>query len=376
MTVHTYWPQKDGVQYVTQYLAEGLAKKKNDVTIVTSVNNKEREGEESHNGVRIIRVYLKTRYSVFVAGKKEYRQKILRLTNDCDVMVNCCVQSPINNLILSMLKNITCKKVLYLHGMHDFAYRYNGLNGFDYYTKHTLLNIRWLLFYTWHRKDFGQYNLMIDIHQSSRAFSFFNKLGIHVPNDIINNAVEDFSTVPEKKILVESEKYFLCVANYVERKNQQMLIEAFEKIKETKDFKLVLIGKSSEYSIKLKNYIEQNKLYNRIFLIENLDRETTCAYIKNCFCAVMSSLFEVYPIFLCESLSCGHPYISTDVGCIKNIPGGVVVNTVDELASKIEEAIHNPDKVKKLGEIGRSYAAQNFVQEKKVDYLEDALRNC
>ena len=34
-TVHTYYPNKDGVQYVTQYLAEGLAKLGHDITVIT-----------------------------------------------------------------------------------------------------------------------------------------------------------------------------------------------------------------------------------------------------------------------------------------------------------------------------------------------------
>ena len=36
ITVSTYYPKNDGVQNVTQYLAEGLCKLGNDVTVITS----------------------------------------------------------------------------------------------------------------------------------------------------------------------------------------------------------------------------------------------------------------------------------------------------------------------------------------------------
>ena len=33
--VHTYYPERNGVQAVTQYLAEGLARRQHDVLVIT-----------------------------------------------------------------------------------------------------------------------------------------------------------------------------------------------------------------------------------------------------------------------------------------------------------------------------------------------------
>ena len=86
-TVHTYWPNKDGVQYVTQYLAEGLAKKGHYITVFVSVKNKEDIGEEVYNGVRIIRVYLYARYSVFVKGKNKFVKRFLFEASKADAII-------------------------------------------------------------------------------------------------------------------------------------------------------------------------------------------------------------------------------------------------------------------------------------------------
>lgn len=42
-TVHTYYPEKNGVQVVTEYLAEGLAKKGHDIHVITSLVSGEKK---------------------------------------------------------------------------------------------------------------------------------------------------------------------------------------------------------------------------------------------------------------------------------------------------------------------------------------------
>ena len=54
-TVNTYYPLKDGVQFVTQYHAENLVKLGHDVTVVTLAYNSPIK-QENHNGVNIIRL--------------------------------------------------------------------------------------------------------------------------------------------------------------------------------------------------------------------------------------------------------------------------------------------------------------------------------
>ena len=375
ITVHSYWPHKDGVQYVTQYLAEGLADRGHDVVVITSVKNKEEVGEEIRNKVKIIRVFLTARYSVLYKGKTDYINIIDCYLEKADVLINCCAQSPINNLLLGKLKTISCKKVLYLHGIHRFNYQNNGSNDLHYYIKHSLLNARWFLFYLLHRTAFCNYDLMVDIYEGSDAFSFFDKLGIKTNRTIINNAVEDFSRVEDKQIVSIPNKYFLCVANFVEHKNQKFLIEAFEKVKNKQGFKLVLIGGSSDYSKKLLGCVHAMGLDEDIIILEDLNRETTATYIKHCYCAVMSSHFEVYPIFLCEALSCGHPFISTNVGYVNSIPGGIVVDTIDDFSYQIQFAIDNPDYITSLGCKGLDYANKNFDQQTKVIELEKAIND-
>lgn len=377
ITVHTYWPRKDGVQYVTQYLAEGLVKNGHQVTVITSQSQKKQVISEIHNGVLIMRPFLKTHYSIFVSGKNKYCKLVLDELVKSDCLINCCVQSPNNNVLLSVFKKIDCPKILYMHGMHNFRLPSQKVN-FSYKLKHCALNIRWWLFYKWHRQKFLNYDAMIDIHEKSLAVSFMKEMGYKKPIYILQNAVENFENIEingndlhDAPLL--DEKYFLYVANFVPGKNQELLIRSYIEVPDKQGYKLVLIGKSSEYSKKMIQLIKEKDTKNEVFLFEDISRELTMKYIKNCRCAVMSSLSEVFPIFICEAIMCAHPYISMNVGCVKQIPGGIIVENGQEMTQALQKIISDNELEKKLSFDGYTYAKNNLLQSEKIKEFEKIL---
>ena len=190
-TTHTYWPRKDGVQYVTQYLAEGLVRKGHDVTVFTPQDSSRETITEIHNGVKIIRPYFRQRFTLYFGTNTAYKNLLLDECKDSACMVNCAIQSPFNNFVLPLLEEIKTKKILYLHGVYD--YRFPNNMRFKAILKKSLLNVRWFLFYHVNAKRFNAYDLMINITDDELNSDFFKKLCINVPTRIINNAVEDFS---------------------------------------------------------------------------------------------------------------------------------------------------------------------------------------
>lgn len=378
VTVHTYWPNRDGVQYVTEYLCEGLAAKGHRVTVVTTVSDQDLVGEEVNNGVRIVRTFLKTKYSFVHFGTKSYRNTFMREACNADCIVNCCVQAPNNNVLLPLLKKVSGFKLLYMHGMHEFQLPKNASFDLKYRLWHAFMNVRWRVFYKANKNNFNEYDSIVDIHESSQGIGFMKKLGVKANTHIITNAVEDFSEViisekDKKDYPVLGEMFFLDVANFNDRKNQCMLIEAFHAVQDRRGSKLVLIGGSSDYSASLKEKVKQIGLNNDVLIYENLDREITRKFIKSCACGVLSSRFEVYPIFLCEVISCGHPFVSTDVGCVRDIPGGDIVNSTDELAHALQRMIDDKDHRTELGAVGKQFADDNLSQQCKIDQFERIL---
>ena len=74
-TVNKYNPNFDGVQFVTNYLAEGLVKKGHEVTILTSIYTRIPSSEEEIiNGVKVIRKKIVTKHTFHFGNKEKYRK--------------------------------------------------------------------------------------------------------------------------------------------------------------------------------------------------------------------------------------------------------------------------------------------------------------
>lgn len=96
-------------------------------------------------------------------------------------------------------------------------------------------------------------------------------------------------------------------------------------------------------------------------------------FIFNATCGVLSSQKEVYPIFICETIACQHPYISTNVGCVEEIPGGLVVETINEMSEAMQRIISDEKLGRYLADKGYMFAKENLIQEKKISELEKLI---
>lgn len=382
-TTHTYWPRKDGVQYVTQYLAEGLAKKGHEVVVFTPKNTTDKTIKETHNGVKVIRPHFRQKFSFYFGANTSYKEELLRECEGSECIINCAVQSPFNNFVLPLLSEIKSKKILYLHGVYDFKFPNNMRMKAK--IKKLALNLRWFIFYWSNSKHFSNYDAIINITSDKLNSEFFPKFGVNVPTYIINNAVEDFNDIVVSNEQIKNypflqNQYFLNVANYNERKNQLVLIKAYaEFYRRTKsNVHLVLVGgkignDGARYIEECKKLVEELPCKDQIHICIDIPRDITKTLIKNCFCAVMTSTYEVYPIFLAEALSCARPFISTNVGSVNQIDGGIVVSKPEELIDQMVKMTNDKQYYHILSEAGEAYAKRHFSQDEKIDELEKLI---
>ena len=110
ITVSTFYPLKDGVQAVTEYLAKGLVEKGHTVTIVTSKLKKAPE-KEDRMGLKIIRVPIYTKWAMYFGNKKQYQKLILNLAKQHDVMINVATQQALTDYLYPVLSKIKCIKI-------------------------------------------------------------------------------------------------------------------------------------------------------------------------------------------------------------------------------------------------------------------------
>ncbi len=137
---------------------------------------------------------------------------------------------------------------------------------------------------------------------------------------------------------------FSHISTMVFQKNVEGIIEACEILKNRGvEFKLNLIGSKPTHLIELAT---QKKLLGKyIFFEDSMAYEKVAEVLQHSNALVMNSRFENLPCVILESLCCGTPVISTEVGGIAEVIdtiNGILINeNIDELTAAMENMIHN-----------------------------------
>lgn len=372
ITVSTYYPLKDGVQNITQFYAEELAKS-NSVIVVTELRE-ELNYEEYHNGVRIIRLPVTS--SRLNSGKinDSDLNTLDDLYSEADVIMNVCLQTTLTNISMRIIKKYKAYKVLYVHGISQFSFpNVPKVSCFDV-TRWIYNNIYWRLYYVNIKKYLKLYDKCIHLHRFDSSYVYFNKLGLN--NIVLENGViwqcDDLSKVVDYP-------YLLCVSRFTDAKNQRFLIEAYYNSRT--NMKLILIGnKKSKYLESLIKYenslrekigeLNENK---KVIYLTDLSREITEKYIKNAYIILNGSKTEKYPVTICEAMKAGVPFVSTNVGVVRFLPGGVIAKNPHDMSEQINAISNNLDLYRKLSKEGSKYSQVNQSMENNSNILHRLL---
>ena len=69
---------------------------------------------------------------------------------------------------------------------------------------------------------------------------------------------------------------------------------------------------------------------------------------------------EVQPLVVLDAMASGTPFISTDVGCVNELPGGVTINSEEEMANEIGNLLHNSERFEKLKAKGLKASKEKY----------------
>lgn len=380
-TVQHYYPLLSGVPVVVRYLAEGLQKKGHSVSLVTtSVEGSPRY--EVYNGVEIYRFELShSKIKGYYGEVNEYIEFVKNFK--CDVIINECTQCETTDILLKHLSDINTLKILHAHGFAGLTLRPFRMMST---IKHTLGNtynwMRWRFYYQSFYKYLLQYDSLIclsqldsgkhymDSHSNSEVVILEN-----AANDVFFRESTENSTL-NKYVEKPGSQYIISVANYTVVKNQQMILEAFYHTS-NKDCELVLIGskKTSFYYrlITYKQKLDKKYGHRTVHILTDVDREDIPSIIEHAKIYLCSSTYEEYSISIIEAMARGIPFISTDVGNARILPGGVIINSTREMSSVIDRLLDNENERYDLGYKGKKYATENCTETIAVEKLEQQL---
>lgn len=135
------------------------------------------------------------------------------------------------------------------------------------------------------------------------------------------------------------ENYILNVGAIIERKNVLSLIKAIEHTEE----KLVIVGSGSKYAPKVKKYVKEQALSNRVFFLNGLTMKEVAALYRKASVFVYPSIFEGFGIPIIEALYSKTPVITSNGSCFPEAggPNSVYVDpkNIKEITTAIEKVL-------------------------------------
>lgn len=169
----------------------------------------------------------------------------------------------------------------------------------------------------------------------------------------------------EKKREVRSkyqlpEHYILNVGSIEERKNILAAVQALPML--PTDIHLVIVGRRTDYTEKVEQYIKKNKLTERVHIISNVPFDDLPAFYQSAEIFVYPSRFEGFGIPIIEALYSGIPVVAATGSCLEEAggPESIYVNPDDiaGMADAFKQIYSNSDKRKNMVEKGREFAKQ------------------
>ncbi|HET6934668.1 MAG TPA: glycosyltransferase family 4 protein [Candidatus Angelobacter sp.] len=107
------------------------------------------------------------------------------------------------------------------------------------------------------------------------------------------------------------------------------------------------------YKCRLRSFVEPG-----IELRRNIPRQDVISAIREADLLLVTSKWEASPLMVLESMAAGTPWVSVDVGCVREHAGGVVVESLKEMVDTSAALLQDRTRRRELGSAGRHRIAE------------------
>lgn len=385
-TAATYPPNVDGVSNVIRTVSEGLALKGHRVTVATERHPQRNYERLNHVEIKQFDI-LGNQVSGYLGDIRRYIDFIRSFKSD--VILNYAAEIWTSDLVFPMLDTLKCVKIFAPCGfsqMNSAAYS-------KYYKQMPEV-----------LKKYDHTVYHSEMYQD-RRFSDLNNIHNYsiIPNGALESEFEHTLMGFRREYDIDlNNKMFLCVANYDDAKNQELVLQAYQKAS-IQDSTLVFIGSSfnkylweilwqkakltgscgiiSTSICKLRRHLWHRlrpvhslraELAGRrnILFLEQIPRNMVVSAYHEADLFVYGSRTEVFPLVILEAMASKTPFITTDCGNVRELPGGVVVTSVDDMAERMRELAMKGHDWRSLAEAGRRAWEKKYRWERIVDQYE------
>lgn len=383
----TYAPNVDGVAEATRLMVKNFRNAGHEVRVVTgkaSISNSDMP--ETEEGVWRFSISGSPVICVGFHGEIDAYHDFL-LSYSPDVIVFHCWDTWPLEVAVPLMPVLPSKLILFSHGyashLLDIGKLPRGLWKW----------LRWLpqhLIYLPRRlRQFDKVVFLSTKTDLNRFFDAWVANKIHCRNTmVIPNGIDTagWQTIPanfREREQLGGGAFFLCVANYLLVKNQEMALNAYL-LANIPGSVLVFVGTTlGEYGERVQaswNRVKANYTKLDVRFLQGLNREQVISALRSCDIAVLASKTEAQPLSLLEAMACGKPFISTDVGCVSELAGGVIVRDTETMAAQMHLLATNPAQRTLLGQNAKlcfnSLYSSEVTNPAWLNLLEEVVTEC
>lgn len=208
---------------------------------------------------------------------------------------------------------------------------------------------------------------LVDRYDIESEKIFVHYQSCHPAFQVQGNVEKDVELIKPLQIPTE---YALSVGTIEERKN---LLNSLSAIK-TIDIPLVVVGNGGDYFKKCRDFVENNGMKNRVFWIQNIERETLAALYRQAQLLLYPSRVEGFGIPIIEGLFSNTPVITSNGGVFPEAGGPkswyINPESPEEINGAITDILNHPQESAKRADEGRLYAEENFLPEILIAQLD------
>jgi glycosyltransferase involved in cell wall biosynthesis len=199
-----------------------------------------------------------------------------------------------------------------------------------------------------------------------------------IPNGISRDVKEPTQINFRNKYGIETRNFVLNVANYGDRKNQLLALAVFAEAN-VPDSAMVFIGSErNEYATRLEEYLLRLRSSGfdlPVKILFEVPRLDLAAAIQSADVFLLTAKAETMPLALLESITIGVPFVSTNVGCVEELPGGVVAKSRSGLVRHLRSMLENRTMREELGKAASTIAETEFTWERSTDRFVSLLES-
>lgn len=354
LTVEFYWPHVGGAEEVSRRIAEGLAARGHAVHVATRRDPGRKS--QCHNGVNIHEFAVGGNEVKGLSGDVGAYRTFLR-SFECDVLVNYAAQSWTTDVAMQELARVEARRTVLV------ACGYSGLST-------PLRRMAYRHYFERLPQRLRQYDLVIYHAEHFRDAQFGRRHGIRHYRVIGNGVnVKEFA-LPRGRFRRAHElgdrPLLVNVSNHYALKGHDRFLRLAQAMR----------GRAAAFVLGRNAAPAWQNCYPLcvaagaagMFGVLDGARGTVVSAMRDADLVVFTSRSEVAPLVLLEAAAAATPWVSFDVGNARELAGGRVVTSQDELTETVRALLGDAPERSRLAAEGLAFAQEQDWSRKIDDY--------